>query len=59
MGTAAEMAESIGYDDFFRPEFKAARAYEAARLAMLESRERGRGEGVQSPPAPPSPEERS
>ncbi len=40
MGTAAEMAESIGYDDFFAPEHRAARAYEKARAMQKESQER-------------------
>jgi hypothetical protein len=39
MGTAAEMADSLGYDDFFRPEIRAARAYEAARAAARSQEE--------------------
>jgi hypothetical protein len=46
MGTAAEMAESLGYDDFFSPEQRLARAFEKARASREsraeESRERGR-----------------
>ncbi len=47
MGTAAEMAESLGYDDFFSPEQRLARAFEKARVAresreQMESREWGR-----------------
>jgi hypothetical protein len=41
MGTAAEMAESLGYDDFFSPEQRLARAFEKARVAR-EAREQGR-----------------
>ena len=41
MGTAAEMAESLGYDDFFSPEQRLARAFEKARVAG-EGREQGR-----------------